>query len=135
MYLSGNVPDEHLLEIPDRPAASVLLSLSSDNNSFLFLGIYSLKFFYCIFTLFCTINCISFNIDNFNRYFILNRSVGLRVRRHNIQHICYTNLCHISICHSCDRPVCCQRTTLNAIRKRYKLLELRRLVSMTLKNG
>lgn len=41
--LSGNVPDEHLLEIPDRPAASVLLSLSSDNNSFLFLGIYSLK--------------------------------------------------------------------------------------------
>lgn len=76
------------------------------------LGIYSYKIIYCMFTLFCTLNCITFNIDNFNSYFIQNRSVGLYVRIHNIQQICFTNLCHISICHSCDRPLCCHRTTL-----------------------
>lgn len=36
IYQSGNAPDEQLVEIPDRPAAPVLLSLSSDDNSFLF---------------------------------------------------------------------------------------------------
>lgn len=117
--ISGNVPDEHLLEIPERSVAPVLSSLSSDNNSFLFfdlettgLGIYSYKIIYCMFTLFCTINCITFNIDKFNSYFIQNRSVGLCVRIHNIKQICFINLCHISICHSCDRPLCCHRTTL-----------------------
>lgn len=37
--ISSNVPDEHLLEIPDRPTAPVILSLSSDYNSFLFFDI------------------------------------------------------------------------------------------------
>lgn len=34
--ISGNVPDEHLLEIPGRPTAPVLSSISGDDNSFLF---------------------------------------------------------------------------------------------------